>query len=103
MNGGMPGAPGGGPGGMGGGPGGMRGGMPGSSGRPDREEMMTRMQERVYADMEAKLAETGYCHAGYEVLDSDFGREQMQIRGACKDKATAEDLDKFARDKDKDA
>ncbi len=53
------------------------------------------MREQFAQMLEAKLIETGYCHAGYMELDHYFDHRHTQMRGECKDGATQEDRVKF--------
>ncbi len=93
-------------GGMGGGGmrgGGMKGGGMGRGGvengdKPDREAMMNRFKKVVYDKLDTKLSETGYCRESYMELDNYFVRGRSQIRGECKDSATAEDRMTFIND-----
>ena len=94
-------------GGMGGGGmrggGGMKGGGMGRGGmengdKPDREAMMNRFKKVVYEKLETKLSETSYCRESYVELDNYFVRGRSQIRGECKDSATAEDRMTFIND-----
>lgn len=90
-------------GGMRGGAGGMRGGMGGTGMRgggakSHRETMMKRRKEVVYEKLKTKLDETGYCRESYIELDNYFVRGRAQIRGECKDSATAEDRMTFIND-----
>ncbi len=83
--------------------GGMKGGrMDGggmrNSAKPDREAMMNRFKKVVYEKLETKLSETGYCRESYMELDNYFVRGRSQIRGECKDSATAEDRMTFIND-----
>ena len=63
--------------------------------KPDRPSMHDTMKEMIFQKLESKLAETGYCREGYIELGSYFGWEQSEIRGECKEGATAEDRKKF--------
>ena len=72
-----------------GGEGGKQGG--GATGRPDRESMMKGIEE----ELDARLAETGYCREGYIVLGRRIDRGRSFIRGECKEGATADDREKF--------
>lgn len=82
---------------------GMRGGGKGGSGmrnkeKPNREAMMKRAKEVVYEKLKLKLDETGYCRESYIELDKYFVRGRSQIRGECKDSATAEDRMTFVNE-----
>ena len=78
--------------------GGMDGGGMRNSAKPDREAMMNRFKKVVYEKLETKLSETGYCRESYMELDNYFVRGRSQIRGECKDSATAEDRMTFIND-----
>ena len=81
--------------GKGGGRGGKHGGNK-SGGAPD----MSRMKEKMYDKLNAKLAYTGYCREGYMESDSYFERGLSVIRGECNESATTADRKKFINDDD---
>lgn len=50
---------------------------------------------RVLAILETMLLETGYCRAGYVLLGRYAGETMGRVRGECKDRATAQDRERF--------
>lgn len=74
-------------GGMGGGPGGMDsgpGGMGGGPGRDTQRKMTEDPEKTAMQRLETVLAETGYCPAGWFVIESTFDRGAAKIRGECR-------------------
>ena len=78
--------------------GGMEGGM-GRGGMRDPEAMRQRMEDRVLQRLAEKIKQSGYCRAGYKILDKDIERGNAAIRGQCNDLANEADIKKFKTEK----
>ena len=80
-----------------GGDGGGRGGRGGQESRGgssqksfDRSDRMT---EQLYASLDEKLDETGYCQTGYIEIDTHQTEDRLHLLGECNE--TASELDKI--------
>ncbi|MDX2350215.1 MAG: hypothetical protein QNK32_07470 [Porticoccus sp.] len=70
----------------------------GSGGR-GHEGVTEAQKEHIYALLDAKLTETGYCREGYINIGSYFEKIQAELRGECNEGATLEDRETFTANK----
>ncbi|WP_231125149.1 hypothetical protein [Alteromonas mediterranea] len=80
-----------------GGEGGGRGGRGGRGGQENRgsssQKSSDRMTEQLYASLEEKLDETGYCQTGYIEIDIHQTEDRLHLLGECNE--TASELDRL--------
>ena len=81
--------------GRGGGGRGSGGTSQGGDQKPNFEHMKKELEEKTFSQLEAKLAETGYCREGYTTINSYFERGRSEIHGECNEGATKSDREKF--------
>lgn len=80
-----------------GGEGGGRGGHGGQESRGGSSQKSSdssdRMAEQLYASLDEKLDETGYCQTGYIEIDTHQTEDRLHLLGECNE--TASDLDRL--------
>ncbi|WP_240692137.1 hypothetical protein [Alteromonas portus] len=80
-----------------GGEGGGRGGRGGQDSRGDSSQKSSdnsdRMAEQLYASLDKKLEETGYCQTGYIEIDTHQTEDRLHLLGECNE--TASELDRL--------
>ncbi|MDY6977620.1 MAG: hypothetical protein SVW51_15680 [Pseudomonadota bacterium] len=80
-----------------GGEGGGRGGRGGQESRGGSSQKSSdsseRMTEQLYASLDEKLDETGYCQTGYIEIDTHQTEDRLHLLGECNE--TASDLDRL--------
>ncbi|APD91682.1 hypothetical protein BM524_05175 [Alteromonas mediterranea] len=80
-----------------GGEGGGRGGRGGRGGQENRgsssQKSSDRMTEQLYASLDEKLDETGYCQTGYIEIDTHQTEDRLHLLGECNE--TASELDRL--------
>lgn len=76
------------------------GGRGGRSGQKDREgasepssDNGDRMAKQLYASLDEKLDETGYCQTGFIEIDTHQTEDRLHLLGECNE--TASDLDRL--------
>ncbi|MHC6645766.1 hypothetical protein ACYTPF_04295 [Alteromonas sp. HB246098] len=80
-----------------GGEGGGRGGRGGQESRGGSAQKSSgsseRMTEQLYASLDKKLEETGYCQTGYIEIDTHQTEDRLHLLGECNE--TASELDRL--------
>lgn len=80
-----------------GGEGGGRGGRGGQESRGGSAQKSSdsseRMNEQLYASLDEKLDETGYCQTGYIEIDTHQTEDRLHLLGECNE--TASELDRL--------
>ncbi|MBT3133569.1 hypothetical protein KL866_00255 [Alteromonas sp. ALT199] len=80
-----------------GGEGGGRGGRGGQENRGGSSQKSSdssdRMTEQLYASLDEKLDETGYCQTGYIEIDTHQTEDRLHLLGECNE--TASELDRL--------
>jgi hypothetical protein len=80
-----------------GGEGGGRGGRGGQESRGGSSQKSSdssdRMTEQLYASLDEKLDETGYCQTGYIEIDTHQTEDRLHLLGECNE--TASELDRI--------
>jgi len=77
-----------------GGGGGGRGGRGGQENRGSSSQKSSdRMIEQLYASLDEKLDETGYCQTGYIEIDTHQTEDRLHLLGECNE--TASELDRL--------
>ena len=80
--------------GQGGGGRGSRGGQESRGGSSQKSsDSSDRMTEQLYASLDEKLDETGYCQTGYIEIDTHQTEDRLHLLGECNE--TASDLDRL--------
>ncbi|MEH6468101.1 MAG: hypothetical protein V7725_00645 [Porticoccus sp.] len=59
------------------------------------ENIKNELKEKTFSQLEAKLAETGFCREGYTTINSYFERSRSEIYGECNEGATEGNREKF--------
>jgi|TARA_R110002012_G_scaffold185466_2_gene352047 hypothetical protein len=55
-----------------------------------------RLRDELFAHLETKLSDTGYCREGYTEIDTYESSSRLHILGTCNEAATPEDKRQFA-------
>jgi hypothetical protein len=61
--------------------------------RPDNSDRQ--MQKHLLKTLDEVMEQSGYCREGYVLLGRYAGETARRVRGECRDRATAEDRQKF--------
>ena len=82
-----------------GGDGGGRGGRGGQESRGGSSQKSSdssdRMTEQLYASLDEKLDETGYCQTGYIEIDTHQTEDRLHLLGECNETASDNDVLNF--------
>ena len=79
--------------------GGGRGGRGGQESRGGSSQKSShsieRMTEQLYASLDEKLDETGYCQTGYIEIDTHQTEDRLHLLGECNETASDNDVSHF--------
>lgn len=68
----------------------------GNKNKAKSDDPKERRFDELFAHLETKLSESGYCREGYTEIDTYESSSRLHILGMCNETATPEDKRKFA-------
>ncbi|GAC26846.1 hypothetical protein GMES_4580 [Paraglaciecola mesophila KMM 241] len=68
----------------------------GNKSKTKGDDPKERLLDELFAQLETKLSETGFCREGYTEIDTYESSSRLHILGTCNEAATPEDIRQFA-------